>query len=350
MSRAAQDPVGVSILAVRETAGSALYGMVDVLCAGGNIWQTLTREDSGQALFRVGIVSPEPGLFQCGNGIPVLPDRSVADDPATDLVILPEIWLGPMDHLQGRYPAVMDWIRRCYRRGSTIYSACSGAVLLAETGLLDGRAATSHWAYRDLFARAYPAVRFESGPNLVFGDAEARIVTAGGATSWHDLVLHIIARHASPGEALRIASVYLLKLHAEGQSPYTPLTQRILHADAAVRRCQDWLDVHFRDAHAVRATVAMSGLPERTLKRRFRNATGTALIDYVQNLRVEAAKRLLETSSEAVEGVSERVGYEDASFFRRLFKRRTGLTPAAYRRLFQSVAHAGRTPGQMDAA
>jgi len=97
-------------------------------------------------------------------------------------------------------------------------------------------------------------------------------------------------------------------------------------------------------------TVAMSGLPERTLKRRFRNATGTALIDYVQNLRVEAAKRLLETSSEAVEGVSERVGYEDASFFRRLFKRRTGLTPAAYRRLFQSVAHAGRTPGQMDAA
>jgi transcriptional regulator GlxA family with amidase domain len=233
---------------------------------------------------------------------------------------------------------VADWLRRRYRAGSALYSACSGAVLLAETGLLDGCHATSHWGYQDLFRRHYPKVRFDPAPNLAYARADGRIVTAGGTTSWHDLVLHVIARHASPGEALRIAKVYLLKWHDEGDLPYASLVRNLPHADAAVRRCEDWLKRHYRETEAVAKVVAWSGLPERTLKRRFKAATGGPLIDYLQNLRIEDAKRLLEAGALPVDEIGARVGYSDTSFFRRLFKRLTGLPPNQYRRMFAGLA------------
>ena len=330
-------PVEVLIVAVPETSGSALYGMLDVLLAAGNIWQTLMREDPMQAPFQVRIVAPSATTFSCGNGIPVAPDCSVADNPRADIVILPELWLGPDEDIQGRYSDLMAWIRRSYKQGSTLYSACSGAIMLAATGLLDGCEATSHWAYQDLFRTCYPKVRFHPEPNLVFADAAGRIVTAGGTTSWHDLALHIISRHCSPGEALRIAKVYLLKWHGEGQLPYTTLARRSPHADSVVRTCEQWLTRHYLEPDAVKQVVELAGIPERTLKRRFKAATGSTLIECLQNLRIEEAKRLLETGHLPVDEISVAVSYEDASFFRRLFKRCTGLTPSQYRRMFQPV-------------
>jgi transcriptional regulator GlxA family with amidase domain len=336
-------PVEVLIVAVPETAGSALYGMLDVLLAAGNVWQTLARAGTEQRLFNVRIVAPTAEGFTCGNCIPVAPDCAVDADPCAELVILPELWLGPDDDLTGRYPTLLEWIRRKYKAGTTLYSACSGAVMLAATGLLDGREATSHWGYQDLFRTRFPKVHFRPEPNLVFADPAGRIVTAGGTSSWHDLVIHIIARHGSPGEALRIAKVYLMKWHSEGQLPYATLVRRMPHADSVVRQCEEWLAEHFRCSDAIKQVVARSNRPERTLKRRFKVATGTTLIDYVQNLRVEEAKRLLESGQLPVEDVSVEVGYEDVSFFRRVFKRLTGLTPSQYRRMFQPVLHARAT-------
>ncbi|MEN8175766.1 MAG: helix-turn-helix domain-containing protein [Pseudomonadota bacterium] len=340
MKGSRKDPVEVLIAAVPETAGSALYGMLDVLLAAGSIWQTLVRTGSEQALFRVRIVAPTAEPFTCGNGIPVTPDCSVADDPGAGILILPELWLGPDEDIHGRYPELINWIRRKYKEGTMLYSACSGAVMLAETGLLDGCEATSHWGYQDLFSKRYPKVRFRPEPNLVFADVAGRIVTAGGTTSWHDLAIHIIARHASPGEALRIAKVYLLKWHGEGQLPYAALVRRSPHADSVVRTCEQWLGENFRETDAIKQVVQLANIPERTLKRRFKTATGATLIEYLQNLRVEEAKRLLESGQLSVDEISVEVSYEDPSFFRRLFKRRTGLTPSQYRRMFQPVSSA----------
>jgi transcriptional regulator GlxA family with amidase domain len=168
------------IVAVPETAGSALYGMLDVLASAGRLWQQLVG------------VEPEATLI-------------------SPKVASPIGWLAPDEDLKGRYPDVMEWVRQRYQGGSSIYSACSGAIMLAETGLLDGRKATSHWGYQNLFRVSYPKVRFEPEPNLCFADPSGRIVTAGGTSSWHDLAIHIIAKHCSTGEALRIAKVYLLK-------------------------------------------------------------------------------------------------------------------------------------------
>lgn len=338
-------PLETLVVAVPETAGSALYGMVDVLSVTGTVWQELMRADSGPAPFRVTVVGVSRTRFHCGNGIPVEPGAAIGEATRADIVILPELWLGPDEHLGGRYPGLTDWIRARYEEGACVYSACSGSLMLAETGLLNGREATSHWGYQDLFRRRYPEIRFRPEPNLCFADPRGRLVTAGGTTSWHDLALHIISRHVSPGEALRIAQVYLLKWHDEGQLPYAPLVRQQPHADAAVRACETWLRAHFREPGAVARVVGHARMPERTLKRRFRRATGLALIEYLQNLRIEEAKRLLESSSRAVDEISVEIGYEDPSFFRRLFRRRTGVPPAQYRRVFKPIRQAREMPG-----
>ena len=332
-----QKTVEVLILAVPETAGSALYGMLDVLMSAGNIWQTLVRTNTEKHLFNVRIVSTEKRHFNCGNGIPVTPDCNIADNPDASILILPELWLGPDEDIKGRYPELMEWIRRQYKEGIALYSACSGAIMLAESGLLDGCPATSHWGYKDLFRKKYPKVHFQPEPNLVFANPTGRIVTAGGTTSWHDLAIHIISRYASSGEALRIAKVYLLKWHGEGQLPYASLVGSAPHADSVARNCENWLKEHYLQTNAVQQVVEQAGIPERTLKRRFKAATGSTLIEYLQNLRIEEAKRLLETGKTPVDDISSKAGYEDPSFFRRLFKRLTGLTPSQYRRMFQPV-------------
>lgn len=337
MIKDSKPPVEVLIVAVPETAGSALYGMLDVLSATGTLWQALVREKPQPALFRVQIISTSKKPFKCGNNIPVSPDLSIRDKTTPNIIILPELWLGPDESIRGRYPELIKWIRHQHQQGACLYSACSGAVMLAETGLLDGCPATSHWGYQDLFRTQYPNIEFHPEPNLVFADSTGRIVTAGGTTSWHDLAIHIISRHASPGEALRVAKVYLLKWHSEGQLPYASLLRNTPHADSVVRRCEEWLSKNYLLSDAIRQIVRNSGIPERTLKRRFKGATGSSLIEYLQNLRIEGAKRLLEADVYPVDEISAMVGYEDTSFFRRLFKRSTGLSPSHYRRMFQVI-------------
>jgi transcriptional regulator GlxA family with amidase domain len=329
--------VRVLILGLPETAGSALYGMIDVLMAAGNLWQTLSGEPVTRSGFDVHVISPTRERFYCGNGIPIEPSFCLADDPEAELLILPEIWLGPQEHISGRYNELMQWLKRRFSAGLSIYSACSGSILLAESGLLNNCEATSHWGYQDLFRECYPSVRFRPESNLVVAHPGGRLITAGGTTSWHDLALHIIARFMGSAEALRIAKVYLLKWHAEGQLPFSTLARRLPHADSVVRGCENWLRENFRDPRALMKVTQRTGIPERTLKRRFKQATGSSPIEYLQNLRIEEAKRLLEQGDLPVEEICVAAGYECVSFFRRLFKRLTGVNPAHYRRMFLDI-------------
>jgi len=332
------------ILALPESAGSAIYGLIDVFASTGTLWLDLVGDAPGQRLIRSKIVSLTREPFQCGNAIPVTPDLTIGETSDADIVVIPELWLAPDDDLKDRYAAVKEWLRQRHRAGSIIYSACSGAVLLAASGLLNGKAATSHWGYAELFRRSFPEVRFVAEPNILFADDSGRIVTAGGATAWHDLAIHIISRHCSPGEALHIAKVYLLQWHGEGQLPFASLVRRQAHADAIVRQAEEWLRKNFCVSQAVAGVVAACGIPERSLKRRFATATGSTVIGYVQNLRIEEAKRLLESGDASFDDIAAAVGYENPAFFRKLFKRSTGLTAGHYRRMFRPIYNAGQNP------
>jgi transcriptional regulator GlxA family with amidase domain len=219
-------------------------------------------------------------------------------------------------------------------------SACSGVLLIAETGLLEGRSVTLHPAYARTFADNHPEVGLRLDEVLIATGEREELVMAGASASWHDLVLYLVARRVGPTAAQSLAKFLLLQWHTDGQGPYVPFAPPDDHGDAIVADAQEWLRHHYAVGAPVGEMVTRSRLPERTFKRRFTAATGYSPIAYVQRIRVEEAKRRLERTAEPVEAISYAVGYEEPASFHRLFRRITGVTPGAYRRKLQLPAFA----------
>jgi transcriptional regulator GlxA family with amidase domain len=224
-------------------------------------------------------------------------------------------------------------------------SACAGAVLLGEAGLLTDCDATIHWGYVASITNNYPGVKVKPERSLVLSGEAQRIIMAGGGTSWQDLALYLIARFVGIREAIEVARVYMLQWHDQGQQPYASLMGFHKTGDALINKCQDWAALNYQSHSPVAAMMALCGLPERSFIRRFTQATGLTPLDYIHGLRLEEAKQMLETSDLPVEAIANEVGYEDASFFGRLFRRKVGLTPAKYRLRFGSLHRVMRAPG-----
>jgi transcriptional regulator GlxA family with amidase domain len=214
-------------------------------------------------------------------------------------------------------------------------STCSGVLLLAETGLLEGKEATIHWIYAPTFQKNFPGVRLRVEKALIAIGENNQFIMSGASTAWHDLILYLISQHAGPTAAQAIAKFFAFQWHADGLSPYVMFEPAMDHGDAVVQETQKWLNKHFSVPSPIEQAVRQSGIAERTFKRRFKNATGHTPIEYVQRLRVDEAKRRLERTTAPIDEIGWQVGYEDPTFFRRLFKRLTGVTAGAYRRRFR---------------
>jgi transcriptional regulator GlxA family with amidase domain len=290
--------------------------------------------------FVVELVAASAGVAPTASGLSVPVHRSIADPGRTDIAIVPSLLVHEGRWVPGRYPELVAWLRQTHEQGALVCSACSGVLLIAETGLLAGRSATIHPAYAPTFRANFPDVRLMLDEVLVATGEREELVMAGASASWHDLVLYLVARHVGPTAAQALAKFLLLQWHTDGQGPYVPFDAPTDHGDAIVLDAQEWLRAKYAVAAPVTELVERSGLPERTFKRRFARATGYSPIAYVQHVRVEEAKRRLERTSESVDAISYLVGYEDPASFRRLFKRITGVTPAAYRRKLQLPAFA----------
>lgn len=330
----------VAILAFPETTASVVYGLYDLFMSVGRDWGLIVDGRPGPSLVRPLIVAATRETFLAANDILVTPNTTVDDCPPAAVIVVPEVAIPPGEPLDGRFDREVAWLRDRYASGAMLASACSGAMLLAEAGLLDGQPATTHWAYCDVLSRRHPAVRVEKQHALVVSGEAGRLVMAGGGTSWHDLGLYLVARLVGVEEAMQVARVNLIAWHDVGQQPFARLARTVQSGDAVIGRCQEWIAERFHEPSPVSAMIEVSGLPERSFKRRFRQATGMSPLEYVHTLRLEEAKQMLEGSDRPVEGVAYEVGYEDAGFFSRLFKRRVGLTPAQYRKKFASMRRA----------
>lgn len=329
--------VSVSLLALPESTPTALFGLFEVLSSAGVTWSVLTGENAECPSLRPRIVAEEIVSFCSPVGIPITPQATLSDTAATDIVIVTDLDLTGLEDPRRRWPAAVAWIRDQFASGALVCSVCTGSVLLAEAGLLDELEATTHWSATSLFEACYPAVRLRPERILCPAGPEHRVVTAGGSASWEDLALYLVARFCGQREAVRTAKIFLFGDRSEGQLPYATMPRPRRHTDAVVARCQAWIAMHYAMPNPVTRLIEQSGLPERTFARRFKAATGYAPVDYVQTLRIEEAKQLLETTDEPTDAVAAQVGYDDPTFFRRLFKRRTGITPARYRQRFQSL-------------
>lgn len=328
----------VCLLASAETSPSVLYGLYDVLSTAGAIYGELTIGKTGDEVLDVRIVAASAEPFRCFGGIMVEPHAPIDSVTEADFIIVCDMYTPIDTPPRGVYESEIAWLKAMHAKGTTLGSVCSASLLLAEAGLLDGKAASGHWAYRDMFREHYPEVELRLGEILTFADEEERIVTSGGVTSWQELALYTIARLGGPEHAIETAKVHILSGHSDGQLPYTVITHRVRHDDAIIGDCQTWIAGNYSCANPVARLVERSGLKPRTFARRFREATGYQPMDYVQVIRIEEAKKLLEANFSTVEEIGQAVGYEDPAFFRRLFKRRVGMTPAGYRKKFTRIA------------
>lgn len=325
----------IQLLALPETTPATLYGLHEVFASVGVVWQQLTHEATAAARLDARIVARAKAPYPSPFGPPIAPEESLDGAGRADIVIVTDLMLRPEEDPRGRWPEETAWLRRQFDRGAIVCSVCTGSVFLAEAGLLDGVDATTHWGVAGIFARCYPLVHLRAERILCPAGPEHRIITSGGAASWTDLALYLVTRFRGPAEAVRIAKVFLIGDHSEGQLPFAALGRPTAHHDATIARCQQWLAEHYAEPNPVARVTQLSGLPVRTFKRRFRSATGYTPIDYIQALRIEEAKQMLETTAEATDAVAHAVGYDDPAFFRRLFKRLTGVTPARYRQRFR---------------
>jgi transcriptional regulator GlxA family with amidase domain len=322
----------VSIVALPDAAVSTLYGIYDVMNAFALM--NVAGAPAGGP-FRIEIVGEAAGALGSASGVPINVQRTIDTVESSDIVIVPSIVLPPQGWRTGRYPRLVEWLRAMHDGGAVLCSACSGIFLLAETGRYDGKDVTVHFAYAPIFEQTYPTVPIHPERVLVISGLREDLVSSGASTTWHDLVLYLIARYAGATTAQNVARLFALQWHQDGLTPYIVFEGKFDHGDAEIESAQRWLAKHFSVANPVEQMIKRSKLAERTFKRRFSNATGLAPIDYIQRLRIEDAKRRLERTEASVDEISWRVGYEDAAFFRRLFKRTTGMTPGAYRRRFQ---------------
>jgi transcriptional regulator GlxA family with amidase domain len=327
----------VALLTVPESTASTLYGMYDLLASPGRDWSWLTHGVLGEQKLRPMIVSADGARMRLGSGLWIEPEFSLADCPPPDVVAIPDLQVAPEEIIHDRFPDEVEWLRQRHAAGATIATACSGALLLAETGLLDGQDATTHWGFCEAMARRYPTTRVHPNRALVVAGEGQRLIMAGGGSSWTDLALFLIARFVGTEEAIRVARLNLLDWHHVGQQPFALLTRNRQVDDAVISKCQAWIAEHYDQDSPVATMARLSGLAERSFKRRFARATGMSPMEYVHTLRLEESKHMLETTQLPIEAVAHEAGYEDASFFSRLFRRKVGLSPAQYRKRFGAL-------------
>ncbi len=300
----------IGVLEYPGAQRASVYGLVDLLQCAERI-----RGELGGAGRRldVGIVPTER-----------LPTRA---PPFAALVLPPSI----ESSLPEPQPRLIQWIRTQHGRGTTLCSVCAGAFVLARTGLLDGRRATTHWALADPFAERFPAVRLDADALLI---DDGDLLTAGGVMAWIDLALRLTERFIDPAVMLATARYFLVDPGGREQRFYRRFAPDRTHGDAAVLRAQHWLQAHSADKVTIPMMAERAGLQDRTFLRRFQRATGMKPTRYLQSLRVERAREQLERSGQAIDEIAWEVGYEDPSAFRKVFHRLMGLSPGEYRRRF----------------
>ena len=314
----------IALLAYDNCLLSGIASQLDLFTIAN--WEQRRQQQKPFCRYEIVTVDGEP--VTSFNRMSVMPKREMADCQDADLILVPGMMGRPDPLLEQQ--ELLDWLRQQAQRGAVIASACSGAFLLAEAGLLTGPA-TTHWQLAERFRQRFPKIELQIDRLLIDGD---RYLCAGGTSAHQDLALYLIEKFASAKLAKACARMMLIDNSRREQAPFVNFRGRKNHGDAPILKVQKWLDQNYRGKVVVKELARLSGLNERTFLRRFRKATGDSPLEYLQRMRIEQAKRLLAGSEQLLEKVTRTVGYEDVSSFRRLFKQIVGVSPTVYRQRF----------------
>lgn len=320
----------VTILGFNQAYASAITGALDLFALAGVTWQRM-QGLSPSPFFNVQIATLKKQPVQCINHLEIRSHIAIEDVQQTDLLLIPTIG-GSLLNVIAQNRALLPHIKKHFELGADIASNCSGAFFLAEAGLLDGKEATTHWGYAELFKKRYPAVKLCAEKLIT---SQQNIYCSGGGMAWFDLTLLLIERYCGHDVATTTAKAHVIDLSRGEQAAYASIRTKKYHQDPEVLFVQEWLEANYVKAIQISQLAPMVNLTSRTLNRRFKKATEQNLLEYLQILRIEAAKKLLEKSNENVQRIVSNVGYDDLSSFTRLFKKHTGLSPSQYAKKFK---------------
>ncbi|WP_187170403.1 GlxA family transcriptional regulator [Salidesulfovibrio onnuriiensis] len=313
----------IALLALEGCLSSSVFGPLDVFA-------TARREKNENTLrIHSTIVGRSPAPVTSFSGIPVTPSATIGDGEQYDHVLIPALFGGLKRHLADR--PVIDWIRSQHQGGACICTVCAGSFLLAETGLLAGRPATTHWGLAGDFRKRYPDVLLRADRMLL---DEGDYICSGGATAYLELSLYLLGKLGAPELAAECSRVLLIDARTNSQTPYMSTTYATDHGDPEVLAVQQYIEKHLPEKLNIEELARKAGITGRTLNRRFQRALRISPLEFIQDLRLDKAKKMLATDTQCVEQIGYAVGYEDSASFRRVFRKKVGLTPGEYRSRF----------------
>jgi transcriptional regulator GlxA family with amidase domain len=318
----------VTILALEQAMGTSVMGPMDIFCQAGLTWNFILGRTPAP-LFEVNIVTLGGEPVTSFNGAEIRPHLAAEEVAATDLILVSSF--ASFDTLACADRAG-EWLRNHHSRGTVIGAICLGSFLLAATGLLDGKTATTHWGFVEHFRERFPRVLLR--PDKLITD-EGNLLCSGACHSYIDLSLHLIERFCGPDIALECSKAILHDRGRDTQKPYAVHRFRKDHNDQRILEIQFQLEENCGAHYDIELLAREHGMSRRSFERRFKTATGEPPLLYLQRLRVETAKQLLESNPQSFNEITCRVGYEDSSFFRKIFRKHTGLSPQDYRRKFR---------------
>ncbi len=320
----------VTIIAVPKALGSTVTIPLEMLSAANDIAKSRRQLDK-LVTIELASGSDSTELILSG-GMRIICQSTLKNINNSDLIFIPGVWGNPRSSLPKLKP-MMNWLAQQYAAGNTLCSIVTGSYFLAEAGLLHGKPATTHWRFFDEFVERYPDIKLQRKRFITFAD---RLYCTGSVNAVRDIMLHFVEQLYGESIANEIARQFTHELKRSYESLLLKEDQQRSHHDEEIIKVQEWLDQNYPGDVIISALADRFKLSVRSLNRRFKLATNTSPLQYLQSLRIEHAKELLKQSNLAVSEVSDMVGYQDASYFTSLFKKLTAVTPVEYRSLVRN--------------
>jgi len=286
------------------------------------------------ALFKVQLVGLTKQVKLTNGQFSVHTDALLNDVKKTDLIVIPAFGGDLKKSVQNNKDFV-PWIIKHYRKGTEVASLCIGAFLLASTGLLNGKECSSHWLTAELFREMYPEVNLVDGRIVT---EQQGLYSSGGATSYWSLLLHLVEKYAGREMAIMASKIFALEIDRKSQSPFAMFNGQKKHEDEPIKLAQEFIESNVAEKISVEDLAVKYAIGRRHFERRFKKATHNTPLEYIQRVKIEAAKKQLETSPKNVNEVMYDVGYADSKAFRTIFKKITGLSPIDYRNKYNKEA------------
>lgn len=285
-------------------------------------------------IFKVQLVGLTRETLVSGGLFTVHADMLLDDIKKTDLIVIPAVD-GDLRNAIEINKDFIPWITKHYQQGAEVASLCMGAFILASTGLLNGKQCATHWLAANEFARMFPEVNLV--PEKIVTD-EQGLYSSGGAFSYMNLILHLIEKYAGRETAILCAKVFAIQIERETQSSFIIFQGQKDHTDEPIKKAQEYIEKNFQEKITIEQLAYSLAIGRRNLERRFKKATNNTVVEYMQRVKVEAAKRNFETTRKNINEVMYEVGYADTKAFRTIFKKITGLSPIEYRNRYNKEA------------